>query len=153
MRKVILSKSGQTISLGPAESISVLNPSGDLVTITESSVFEQADLADRRELSAWDAATWNERRTAIGGTRTQTYEECVALAETRADLTDEDCAEIHLASQDDAPTLNLRLLGNPQAISIGQPIKLSLNANFEADVSCSLRSSGSEDLPLAARKN
>ena len=145
-------KNGQEIALGSDERVVVLDPSGELLTFTETSVFgAEVDRADRT-LTAWDAMTWNRRRTGVGGTRTQTYEECVELAETRSDLTEEICARIHLSEAEDAPELNLKLLGNPLNTRPSAPIKLSLQANFEADVSCALRSIEGTDLPLLLGK-
>ena len=146
-------KDGQSISLGPEQSITVLDPTGELVTVSETSVFGAAETGETMTMNAWDALTWDKRRTAVGGTRTQSYEDCVALAETRRDLTAEECARIHLEENDEADTFELKLLGNPAAMKAGQPMKLSLKASYEADVSCRLQDASGQQTELPLSRN
>lgn len=146
-------KDGQSISLTPEQSIVVLDPTGELVTISETSVFGAAQAGESKTVNAWDALTWDKRRTAVGGTRAQSYEDCIQSAETRDDLTEEACARIHLGEKDEAATLELKLLGNASAMGAGKPIKLSLKASFEADTSCRIQDASGKQTGLLLTKN
>ena len=141
-------KDGQSISLAPEQSISILNPAGDLLTFTEPGVFGEISDTDPSNLSAWDALTWNKHRSAVGGTRAQSYEDCIGQEE----MTVDDCDLIYKAG-DTAPELDLKFLGNAKRFRKKQPIRLSLKANFKAQLFCEITDGSEYSEPLRYGKN
>ena len=130
---------GQSVSLGPSESIVILHASGELVTLTESSVFGDHEEDETPNVSAIDAAVWNERRADMGGTRAQDFEDCLESARKRDDLTEQYCAKLFPQDGNDGPQFDLVYRGNPDNVYVSSPLRLSLQASFDANVTCTLR--------------
>lgn len=130
---------GQTLVLTSGETVSILDRSGELLSMNQSGAYLGATDTEKAPAqarpTAMEAALWTGQRADIGGTRTEDLETCLADAETRPDLSVEDCQRA-FPDTPRPPALEVGLAMRSGHLRPNDLMIFKVEASFDAKVSC-----------------
>ena len=132
-------ESGQEIEIPAGAEVSIIDRDGGTITLRESTVYDQdgAPQGDTEQPSAMDVAVWNNRRAEIGGTRGDQEKRCEEAAKDDPSLDLQACLD-DPSLIDDKYRLKASLVGGRSSLRAGSPLRLELETDFSADISCKL---------------
>lgn len=131
-------RSDDVLSLENGASITVLDQSGEIFNFSETGRYNAAaegHVASAPQLTLAAAATNPGQRSDIGGTRAEDFESCLEHAETREDLTEEDCSRAFPPAPA-GPELDISLGVRAASVRPSDPLYFKLTASFDSIVTC-----------------